>query len=100
MKRNDDFTPEELIDNFGQLSGKFQNIVFYHRNGNNYYRAAPRPYSKPPTDAQLAGRERFKQAVAFAKAAIADPAQKLLLQQRAKNHRSAYQQALSEFLNG
>ncbi len=99
MKRNDDFTPEELIDNFGQLSGKFQNIVFYHRNGINYYRRAPRPYSKPPTEAQISNRERFKQAVAFAKSAIADPAQKSALQQRAKNFRSAYQQALWEYLN-
>lgn len=92
------FTPEELMDNFGRLSGKFGSIVFYHRNGINYYRAAPGPYSKPPSDAQLSYRERFKLAVTAAKAAIQNPALKAALTQRAKGLRTAYSQAIKEFL--
>ncbi len=65
----------------------------------NYYRAAPRPYSKPPSGEQLSNRERFKLAIAFAKAAVQDPQTREGLTQRAAGLRTAYSQAMKEFLN-
>lgn len=98
MKRNnDDFTPEELIDNFAPLSGKFQNIVFYNLNGNTFYRKAPGPY-KPPSDLQLSKRNKFREAIAFAKMILQDPAVKAAYKRMARPGQTAHNVVIREYM--
>ncbi len=98
MRRlNNDFTPEELIDNFAPLSGKFQNIVFYNLKGQTFYRKAPRPY-KPPTPLQLLKQEKFRQATAFAKTLLQDPAIKAAYQKKAMPGQTAHNVVIREYM--
>jgi hypothetical protein len=49
--------------------------------------------------AQIAQRQRMKEAIAYAQAVLADPERKKLYAKRAKRkHRRAYDEALSEYL--
>ncbi len=50
--------------------------------------------------AQIAQRQRMKEAIAYARAILADPEKKKIYAKRAKRkHRRAYDEALSEYLN-
>lgn len=91
--------PDEIIAIFGRMSGKAGNVVFYHRNGIPYYRQAPLPGTVPPTEQQIIRRNLFRDAVAYAKAAIRDPETKAALELRAIHTTSAFQQAIKEFMN-
>ena len=99
MARNNDLTPEEMIDNFAPLSGKFKNIVFYNLNGNTFYRKAPGPY-KPPTGLQLEKRNKFREAIAYAKIILQDPAVKAVYLKRAKPGQTAHNVAIREYMRG
>ncbi|MCP9751453.1 hypothetical protein [Ferruginibacter sp. HRS2-29] len=79
-------------------SGKIGKKVFYQRSGQVMVRKAPGSYNVIPTEKQATGREKFTAAVAFAKSIIADPALKALYTKKAAGRRTAYAQAISEFL--
>jgi hypothetical protein len=59
------------------------------------------PYDGKASEAQAAHRQRFKEAVAYAKAAIADPDTRATYKRRAANeNRLPYQLALSDYMHG
>lgn len=75
-------------------------FVFRQRNGKTVICKMPKPYEKPPTDKQLANRERFAKANNFAKSAIADPVKKQYYLAMAKPGQSAYNVAFREAFHG
>ena len=85
------------------VSGKMGNIVFRRSQRGGYYVAkAPDLSHVKPSEAQLAQRQRFKEATLYAKAALADP-------QVAEHYRQAalslpgktpYNLALSDYFKG
>lgn len=79
-------------------SGKIGKKVFYQRSGQVMVRKAPGSYNVIPTEKQATGREKFIAAVSFAKSIIADPVLKALYTQKADGKRTAYAQAVSEFM--
>ncbi len=79
------------------LSGRVDQVVFRQVSGQTIVTRKPRDYG-PPSDAQLDMRSRFKEAVAYAKAAIADSATKLFYGSKAKPWQNAYNVAFSDFL--
>ncbi|MRG48258.1 hypothetical protein GFS24_24270 [Chitinophaga sp. SYP-B3965] len=82
-------------------SGTFgKQFVFRQRNGKTVICKMPKPYEKPPTDKQLANRERFSRANTYAKAAIADPVKKQYYLAMAKPGHSAYNVAFREAFHG
>ncbi|NWG07842.1 MAG: hypothetical protein HXY35_14290 [Chloroflexi bacterium] len=67
---------------FDFMSGKLGKIVF--RNVNGKLIASRRPiFTSQPTEAQLAHRERFRQAAAYGRSVMADPATRALYQEAA-----------------
>lgn len=75
-------------------------FVFRQRNGKTVICKMPKPYEKPPTNKQLANRERFAKANEFAKSAIADPVKKQYYLGMAKPGQSAYNVAFREAFHG
>ncbi len=80
------------------FSGKLGDIVYYQRGGKTFVRQAPGSYNKVATEKQTPGRNRFTEAVAFAKKIVADPVQKAIYQLKARKGRSAYSQAIVEYM--
>jgi hypothetical protein len=80
------------------LSGRVDQLVFRQRFGQTVVTRKHRP-SGEPSDAQINLRSRFRQAAAYAKAAIADAATKLFYSSKAKAGQSAYNVALADFFN-
>lgn len=80
-------------------SGKLNDKVFYTRSGKTMVRKAPGSYNVTPTPKQAEVRARFTAAHAFAQGIIADPALKALYTKKAEGKRTAYSEAVSEFLN-
>lgn len=78
------------------LSGKVGQFVFRQKDGRTFVSQTPRAQG-PPSEAQLDLRSRFKQAVLYAKAAVADAAMKLFYASKAKNGRTAYNVAFGDF---
>ncbi|RPE12373.1 hypothetical protein EGT74_02125 [Chitinophaga lutea] len=81
----------------GKVGGMF---VVRQRNGKTVICKLPKPYEKPPTSGQLANRDRFKKANAYAKAAILDPVQKKYYQSKAKKGQSAFNVAFRDAFRG
>ena len=79
------------------LSGKIGQFVFRQRHGKTIVAKAACEYP-PPTTSQKKRQNSFKQAVAFAKELLADPAVKLAYQAKAKPGQTAYNVAIGEFL--
>jgi hypothetical protein len=80
------------------LSGRIDELVFRQRFGQTVVTRNPR-VSRDPTDAQLDLRSRFRQAAAYAKAAVSDAATKVFYGSKAKKGQSAYNVALADFFN-
>lgn len=78
------------------LSGTVDQLVFRQKSGQTIVSRRPRDYG-PPSEAQLNLRSRFKEAVLYAKTAIADAATKLLYGSKAKNGQTAYNVAFGDF---
>lgn len=82
------------------LSGKIGNmLVFRQRNGKTVVSNTPRISSKQKSDRQLLQRQKFLQAVSYAKAVVADDETKLTYQSVAKNGLTAYNMAVADMLN-
>src|ERR1044071_6420874 len=75
-------------------------FVLRRRNGKTVVCKMPKPYTKPPTQGQLANRERFRKANEFAKSVMADPEKKAYYQSIARDGQSAYNKAFSEAFHG
>jgi hypothetical protein len=61
-----------LTPMFEEARGKLGNVVFREVRGKTIASREPR-FAAPPSESQAAHRERFKQAVAYGKSALADP---------------------------
>lgn len=61
-----------LTPMFEEARGKLGNVVFREVNGKIIASRMPR-VSDTPSESQIANRERFKQAAAYGKSALADP---------------------------
>jgi hypothetical protein len=79
-------------------SGKIGKKVFYNRFGKTLVRKAPGSYNMNATPKQAEARQRFTAAHQFAQSIIADPVFKALYTKKAAGKRTAYSQAVSEFL--
>ncbi len=80
----------------GKLGGL---IVFRNRGGRTIVATAPKNKSQHWTEAQLQHRNRFQEAVLYAKGATADPELKASYQAAAKEGQTAYNVAVADFLN-
>ncbi len=80
------------------LSGRIDELVFRQRFGQTVVTRNPR-VSREPTDAQLSLRSRFRQAAAYAKAAVSDASTKRFYGSMAREGQSAYNVALADFFN-
>ena len=70
---------------FGKPSGKIGNLVFRQRpDGTTVISGAPAKSKNKPSPAQLAHRQRFKQATAYANEILADPEGSAHYQERAR----------------
>jgi hypothetical protein len=58
---------------FAGFSGRIGNVIYRQINGQTWVSPVPRPTKQPPTKAQQAHRERFRQASAYARQVCADP---------------------------
>jgi hypothetical protein len=87
---------------FAEISGTLGDLVFKRsRNGQTIVSKRPRKSSAEPSPAQLAQRERFRLAAAYATAALADPELGALYRERAaKAGMSAYALARTDYLQG
>jgi len=72
-------------------------LVVRQRGGQTILAAAPGESTAEPSAAQLAQRERFQQAVVYAKAQIADPETAAEYAEKATANRSAYNVAVADF---
>ncbi|SIO49269.1 hypothetical protein [Chitinophaga niabensis] len=78
-------------------SGTFgSQVVFSQRHGNTIMGKPPRTSNIPPTEKQLAVRDRFLTATQYAKAVNANEAQKAIYKVAAKLGQSAYNVALTD----
>jgi hypothetical protein len=85
-----------------EVSGTMGDFVFKRsRKGEAIVARRPRKSNTEPSEAQKAHRERFKLAIAYARAAMADPAVRTLYEERAaKEGKSAFAAAQSDYFNG
>ncbi len=74
-------------------------LTFRQRAGKTVVGKLRRPSSAPATDKMLAVREKFTSSIAYAKAAIKDPAIKALYQAAAIGGQSAYNVAVADAFN-
>lgn len=82
------------------LSGKLgNNIVFRNRGGKTVVSVTPEKKKWQPTEAQHQHTRRFRQAIAYGKQALQDPATKAAYEARAKNGQSAFNVAVADYLN-
>jgi hypothetical protein len=84
------------------LSGKVGNMIFRRlANGEVSVSLAPARSQAKPSESQTAHRQRFKQAAAYAKAALADPETRAYYEAAAAgSHKTPYNLALSDYLKG
>ena len=82
------------------FSGKLGNLlVFRNRGGKTIVSKAPQKKEQEPSEVQEQHQLRFQEAILYAKAAIADPAQKEAYKASAEKGQSAYNVAVADFLN-
>lgn len=87
---------------FVEISGTMGNFVFKRsRKGEAIVARRPRKSQTRPSEAQKAQRERFKLAVAYARAAMADPAVRVIYEELArKEGLSVFAAAQSDYFKG
>jgi len=83
------------------ISGAMGGVIFRRSNkrGEAIIAQRPRKSNTQPSEAQKAQRERFAQAIAYAKAALADPEQRLRYEARATLCKTPYNLAISDYFN-
>ncbi|HEY5747619.1 MAG TPA: hypothetical protein VIU12_16205 [Chryseolinea sp.] len=84
------------------LSGKLgKTLVFRNVGGETVLAVAPGPQSGPPTEQQMAHRNKFRMAAAYASGQLGDPAASSLYQEVAKRkqYKSARTLAVADFFN-
>ena len=82
------------------LQGKVGNLVFKHFRDGIVVAQKPQANDHDPTSSQLAQRERFKLAVAYGKAVLADPTRKAPYEAFAKKKRKrAIDLCIADFLH-
>lgn len=84
------------------LSGKLgKTLVFRNVGGETVLSVAPRPQSGAPTEQQLAHRNKFRMAAAYASGQLGDPAAMTLYKEVAKRkqYKSARTLAVADFFN-
>lgn len=81
-------------------SGKIGNMVFKQVGGTTLFTSTPE-FKGEATEKQVAHRERFKRAVAYAKASLADPATKAAyaLSVQGEDFQNAFTAAVTDYLN-
>lgn len=84
------------------ISGKVGNLVYRRMaSGKTFVSRLPAKSNVPPSAAQNAHRQRFKQAAAQAKAALADPQTRAYYEAAAAgSHKTPYNLALSDCMSG
>jgi hypothetical protein len=87
---------------FDEISGTFGDVVFRKsKNGETYISSRPQKSNAEPSEAQLAQRQRFKLANAYAQAAMADPEVRAIYEELAEEEgRSAYEAARQDYFKG
>jgi len=94
----------ELHPLFEGLRGRFEGLVFrLAHNGKTSIYISPDMSRVKWSAAQIAQRERFAEASAYAKAAIADPQIRAIYERMSmerKNNKRPYDMALSDYSNG
>lgn len=81
------------------LSGKLNKlIVFKTRNNKTFVSRYPDMSKVVPTEKQKLEKSRFAQAVAYAKAVLADPIKKQAVTLRTPPGKLVYHQAIKEFM--
>jgi hypothetical protein len=89
----DNYVIKGLSGNVGKL------LTFRQRAGKTVISKFPRPSSIPPTDKLRSNRANFATCIAYAKAAIKDPAVKAKYQAAAVGGQTAFNVATSDALN-
>ena len=86
---------------FVEISGTMGGFVFKKsRRGQAIVARRPRRSNTEPSEAQKAQRERFKLAIAYARAAMADPAVRATYEEiAAKEGKGAFAAAQSDYFN-
>ena len=83
-----------------RVRGRFGNIVFKRRDGATFISRPPAPSTAAPTAAQLAVRERFRLAAAYARGALSDPVLRPLYEQRARDRQQPlFSVAVGDYFN-
>ncbi|WP_207426666.1 hypothetical protein [Pedobacter sp. SYSU D00535] len=72
-------------------------LVFRQRGGKTFIAKRPRKKEVPDSEGQELVKEKFRMAVAYAKAVCNDPARKEVYQAKASRYTSAYNLAVSDF---
>lgn len=86
---------------FREISGKLGDVVFRSTANGVVMSKRPAASSVPPSEAQNAHRQRFKEAAAYARTALADPQVSSLYQQAAAGqNKSAYNLAVADYMKG
>lgn len=81
------------------LHGKFgDQVVFRTSDGETITANVPDTYNSKPSEAQLAARERFREAVLWAKSTLADPEKLAEYSAKASRHMTAYTLAITDYL--
>src|SRR5581483_218850 len=69
------------------MSGRVGDVVFRRQGKQTIMYSCPRRSTKPPTAAQVATRDRFREATQWAKAALSDPGQRQYYEELAGRRR-------------
>ena len=82
-----------------RLSGMLgDQIVFRTRGTKTYVATAPTRHEGPPTEQQLQHRHQFQEAIVYGKNVNANPEQKELYEQAAKENQTAFNVAVADFM--
>ena len=92
----------QLPDWITEIKGKMGNAVFRTSpNGETYITKSPNMSKVEWSPAQKEHRRRFKKAIAYANAAMADPDVRAVYErQAAEQNRKAYRVAVSDYMKG
>jgi hypothetical protein len=83
---------------FRGMRGRIGNVVFRQINGRTFASARPRRRPVQPTVRQLEQQARFREATAYAQAAVADPARREIYTRMTACESSAHSAAMRDFL--
>lgn len=73
-------------------------LVFRQRAGKTVISLSPKPPKGPPSASQQMTRTKFREAMLYARAALADPLKKAAYAARAKAGQTAYNVAVADYL--